>query len=52
MYQMIEKGKQGEVSTIMKRKAVSNHMYLSDYDKKQISKFIIYLETNNLMIGQ
>ncbi len=48
MYKMIEKGKRGGVSTIMKRWAESNHKYLSDYDKKQISKFIEYLDANNL----
>ena len=45
---MIEKGIRGGVSTIMKRYAESNHKYFSDYDKNQISKFIEYLDANNL----
>ncbi len=48
MYMMIEKGIWGGISTVMKRHAESNHKYLSDYDKNQISKFIEYLDANNL----
>ncbi len=48
MYMMIEKGIRGGISTVMKRHAESNHKYLSDYDKSKISKFIEYLDANNL----
>ncbi len=48
MYLMIEKGIRGGVSTVMKRKAESNHKYLNDHDPSKPSKFIEYLDANNL----
>ncbi len=48
MYQMIEKGKRGGVSTIMRRYSESNHKYLSDYNPNKPSKHIVYLDANNL----
>ena len=45
---MIEKGIRGGVSTVMKRKAESNHKYLNDHDPSKPSKFIEYLDANNL----
>ena len=48
MYLMIEKGIRGGISTIMKRYSVANHKYLDDYDPTEESKYIEYLDANNL----
>ena len=48
MYLMIEKWIRGGVSNIMKRKTESNHKYLDDHDSSKPSKFIEYLDANNL----
>ncbi len=51
MYMMIEKGFRGGISTVMKRHAESNHKYLGNYDKSKASKFIEYLDANNVYGG-
>ncbi len=48
MYLMIEKGIRGGISTIMKRYSASNHKYLSNHNPNEESKYIEYLEANNL----
>ncbi len=48
MYQMVEKGIRGGVSSIMKRYSKANHKHLDDYDPKKPSKHILYLDANNL----
>jgi hypothetical protein len=48
IYHMVEKGIRGEISTIMKRHAESNHKYLSDYDNTKEEKYITYFDANNL----
>jgi hypothetical protein len=48
MFQMLEKGKRGGVSTITNRFAESNHKYLSDYNPNKKSKHIVYLD---VMVG-
>ena len=45
-YLFIEKG--GGVSYIAKRYAKANNKYINDYDPKKESKFITYLDMNNL----
>ena len=47
-YLFIEKGSIGGISYIAKRYAKANNKYISDYDSKKLSTFIIYLDKNNL----
>ena len=48
MYLFIEKGLRGGFSYIAKRYSEANNNYLKDYDPKKTSKFISYLDMNNL----
>ncbi len=48
MLLMIEKGIRGGISMISKRYANANNKYMTNYDKKKKSKFIKYLDANNL----
>ena len=47
-YLFIEKGVRGGTSYIAKRYAKANNKYMNDYDPKKPSKFISYLDVNNL----
>ena len=47
-YLFTEKGTRGGVSYIAKRYAKVNNKYMNDYDLKNLSTFIIYLNKNNL----
>ena len=47
-YLFIEKGLRGGISYISKRYAKANNKYMNDYDSKKPSKFITYLDMNNL----
>ena len=47
-YLFIEKELRGGVSYIAKRYAKANNKYLNDYDPKQPSTFISYIDMNNL----
>ena len=47
-YLFIEKGLRGGISYIAKRYAKANNKYMNDYGSKKPSKFITYLDTNNL----
>ena len=47
-YLVIEKGLRGGISYIAKRYAKANNKYMKDYDPKKPSKFITYLDMNNL----
>ena len=47
-YLFIEKGLRGGISYIAKRYAKANNKYMNDYDPKQQSTFISYLDMNNL----
>ena len=44
----IGKGLRGGISYISKRYAKANNKHMNDYDSKKPSKFITYLDTNNL----
>ena len=48
MYQFIEKGMWGGVSYIANRYEKANNKYMKEYNKKTPSKYIMYLDTNNL----
>ena len=47
-YLFIEKWLRGGISYIAKRYAKANDKYMNDYDPKKPSKFITYLDMNNL----
>ena len=47
-YLFIEKGLRGGISYIAKKYAKANNKYMNDYDSKKLSKFITYLDMNNL----
>ena len=47
-YLFIEKGLRGGISYIAKRYAKANNKYMKDYDPTKPSKFITYLDMNNL----
>ena len=48
MYLFIEKGLRGGTSYIAKRYAKVNNKCIKNYDPKKPSKFITYLDMNNL----
>ena len=48
MYQFIESGMRGGISYIANRYAKANNKYMKDYNEKATSKYIIYLDANNL----
>ena len=48
MFQFIEKGMRGGISYIANRFGRANNKYMSKYDEKEPSKYIMYLDTNNL----
>ncbi|GFT96395.1 uncharacterized protein NPIL_66591 [Nephila pilipes] len=48
MHLFIEKGIRRGISTICKRYARANNRYLENYDPLSPSKYIIYLDANNL----
>ena len=48
MYQFIEKGMRGGVSYIVNRYGKANNKYMKEYNEKTFSKYIMYLDANNL----
>ena len=48
MYIFFKKGTRVAVSYISNRYSKANNTYLKSYDSKQESKYIMYLDTNNL----
>ena len=48
MFQFIEKGMCGGVSYIANRYGNANNKYMKEYDEKAPSKYIMYLDANNL----
>ena len=48
MFQIIEKGMRGGISYIANRYGKANNKYMKEYDEKAPSKYIMYLDANNL----
>ena len=48
MYLFIEKGMVGDISYIAERHSKANNKYMQSYDVNKPSKFIMYLDANNL----
>ena len=48
MFQFIEKGLRGGISYIANRHGKANNKYMKDYNKDKPSKYIMYLDANNL----
>ena len=48
MFQFIKKGMRGGVSYIANRYGKANNKYMKEYNEKAPSKYIMYLDTNNL----
>ena len=48
MFQFIEKGMRGGISYIANRYGKSNNKYMKTYEEKATSKYIMYLDANNL----
>ena len=48
MFQFIEKGLRGGISYIANRYGKANNKYMKDYKKDKPSKYIMYLDANNL----
>ena len=48
MFQFIEKGMYGRVSYIANRYGKANNKYMKEYNEKAPSKYIMYLDANNL----
>ena len=48
MFQFIEKGMRGGISYIANRYGKANNKYMKEYKEKAPSKYIMYLDANNL----
>ena len=48
MYLFIEKGMRGGISYIDKRFSKANNKYMKSYSNSKSSKYIMYLDENNL----
>ena len=48
LYLFVEKGLRGGISYIVKRYAKVNNKYMKDHGPAKPSRFITYLDTNNL----
>ena len=48
MYLFIEKGLRGGISYVPKRYGEANNKYIKNYDPTKLSKYILYLDMNNL----
>ena len=48
MFQFTEKGMRGGISYIANRHGEANNKYMTGYDSSKPSKYIMYLDANNL----
>ena len=48
MYLLIEKGMRGSIFYVAKRHSNTNNKYMKSYNNKKPSKYITYLDANNL----
>ena len=48
MFQFIEKGMRGGILYIANRYGKANNVYMKEYDEKASSKYLMYLDANNL----
>ena len=48
MFQFIEKGMRGGISYIANRYGKANNKYMKNYNPEEVSKYIMYLDANNL----
>ena len=48
MYLMVERGTRGGISMITHRHSMANNKYMKDYNSNEESKYITYLDANNL----
>ena len=48
MFQFIEKGMRGGISYIANRYGKANNKYIKNYNPEEVSKYIMYLDANNL----
>ena len=47
---MFKRGIRGGITQVVKRYARANNKYMNDYDRKEPSKYLQYLDTNNLHV--
>ena len=52
MQLFVEKGMRGGISYIAKRFSKASNKYIPSYDDNKPSKYIIYLDSSNLYVGQ
>ena len=50
MYLFIEKGVRGGISYVAKKYSKANNKYMKNYDPTKTSKYISYLDLNNLYV--
>ena len=48
MYLFLERAKRGGISSIMKKYSKANNKYMKDFNPNETSKYITYLDANNL----